>query len=55
MSINLTNSKDLIDNILSLIKGQEIENILDLCLTKAEGITDGIKGDTGIQGIQGLT
>ena len=32
MSISLTNSKDLIVNSLSLIKGQEIENILDLFL-----------------------
>ena len=55
MSINLTKSKDLIVNLLSLIKCQEIENILDLCLTKVEVITDGIKGDAGIPGIQGLT
>ncbi len=54
MSINLTNSNDLIENSLSLINGQDIDNILDLFLTKAEGITDGIKGDTGVQGIQGI-
>ena len=55
MSITLTNSKDLIVNSLSLITGNQIDNVLDLFLTKAEGITEGIRGDTGLQGTQGLT
>jgi len=55
MTITLTNSNDLIANSVSIIRGNRIDNILDLFLTKAEGITDGIKGDTGTQGIQGLT
>ena len=43
MSINLTNSKDLIVNSLSLIKGNNIENVLEVFLSKDEAIS-GIVG-----------
>ena len=38
MSINLTNSKDLIVNSLSLIKGNQIENVLEVFLSNGEAI-----------------
>ena len=43
MSINLTKSKDLIVNSLSLIKGNNIENVLEVFLSKDEALT-GIVG-----------
>ena len=43
MSINLTNIKDLIVNSLSLTKGNQIENVLEVFLSKDESVS-GIVG-----------
>ena len=43
MSIKLTNSNDLIVNSLSLIRGNNVEDINDIFLSKDEAIT-GIVG-----------
>jgi len=38
MSVNVTNSKDLIVNSLSLIKGNHIEHVLEFFLSRDEAI-----------------